>query len=93
MFHTGRLVNQTIEKLKQTLRRNLTIENIRVAALYYNPKSDITQTEQPYYNKPHYYLHKINQSIILPHEIHKLPHPKKWLDENWKELSEVIFAE
>ncbi|MEE1291658.1 MAG: hypothetical protein UHW86_11595 [Spirochaetota bacterium] len=93
VFHTGRLVNQTIEKLKQTLRRNLTIENIRVAALYYNPKSDITQTEQPYYNKPHYYLHKINQSIILPHEIHKLPHPKKWLDENWKELSDVIFAE
>jgi hypoxanthine phosphoribosyltransferase len=93
VFHTGRLVNQTIEKLKQTLRRNLTIENIRVAALYYNPKSDITQTEQPYYNKPHYYLHKINQSIILPHEIHKLPHPKKWLDENWEELSDVIFAE
>ena len=93
VFHTGRLVNQTIEKLKQTLRRNLTIENIRVAALYYYPKSDITQTEQPYYNKPHYYLHKINQSIILPHEIHKLPHPKKWLDENWKELSDVIFAE
>lgn len=91
VFHTGRLINQTIEKLKETLRRNLTIENIRVAALYYYPESDITQTEQPYYNKPHYYLHKISQSIILPHEIHKLHYPEKWLNENWKELAGTIY--
>lgn len=93
IFHTGMLVNQTIRKLKETLRRNLTIENIKVATLYHYPKSDITLTEQLYYDKPHYYLHKINQSIILPHEIHKLHNPRKWLNENWNELANVLFEE
>lgn len=93
VFHTGRLINQTIGTLKKALRRNLTIENIRVASLYYYPEPNITLTEQPYYDKPHYYLHKINQSVILPHEIHKLSSPKKWLNENWKELADVLFEE
>lgn len=91
LFHTGRLMNQTIETLKASLKRNISLENIRIASLYYFPEKDTTTTGLAYYEKPHYYLHEISKTLILPYQIHKLPKPETELKKRWSQLWSVLY--
>lgn len=93
VFSTGRLINQTIDKLKEILRRNISIDNIRVATVFYYPIEDVTTTTIPTYKKPHYFLKKVNKEIIFPQQIHRLINPEKELDKYNKELKSIIYTE
>lgn len=90
-FGSGRLINHTIDKLKENLRRNISVDNIRIASVYYNPLKDVTWTTVPRYTEPHYYLYKVNKEVIFPHQIHRLPSPEKNLKGLWPELYEVLY--
>ncbi|HBD92961.1 MAG: hypothetical protein A2015_01685 [Spirochaetes bacterium GWF1_31_7] len=90
-FGSGRLINHTIDKLKESLRRNINVDNIRIASVYYNPLKDVTWTTVPRYTEPHYYLYKVNKEVIFPHQIHRLPSPEKNLKTVWPELHDVLY--
>jgi uncharacterized protein len=91
VYSTGRLINQTIDKLKEILRRNISIENIKIATVYYNPQKDVTWTTVPTFTSPHYYLKKVNSEIIFPQQIHRLNNPKKSLEILNPELRNIIY--
>lgn len=82
-FRAGRRVNQVISHLKAALRRNITMDNVRVAAVYYNPEDKSTWITEPLIRTPHYYLKLVDGEIIYPHSIYKLPDPR----ENLKTLN------
>ncbi|HOV13476.1 MAG TPA: hypothetical protein PK771_04255 [Spirochaetota bacterium] len=91
VFSTGRLINQTVDKLKETLRRNINIENIKIATPYYYPINDFTLTTIHTFEKPHFYLKKVNKEIVFPHQIHRLLNPKKELEIYNNSLKEVVY--
>jgi uncharacterized protein len=71
-FRAGRLVNDVVIRLKETLRRNLDHEKIRVASVYYNPDDRSTWTVRPDITKPHYYLKEIRAEVVYPSSVYKL---------------------
>lgn len=91
-FSSGLTVNHTIEKLQTLLRRNINVENVRVASVYYHPKKDVTRTTLPYVTSPYYYLKKIDKTPVFPHQIHRLPDPLKTLESLNSELKRVIYG-
>lgn len=91
-FSSGRLVNQTIDKLKDILKRNITLENIKVASIYYNPNEDATRTTNPTFSSPHYFLKKTNATAIFPQQIHRLTNPEKELETLFPELKKTIYG-
>lgn len=91
-FQSGRRINQTVDKLKSLLRRNISIDNLRIASVYYHEKSDATWTTTPSFSKPHYYLKKTNKPVIFPHQVHRLKRPELELPGINKELSDIIFS-
>lgn len=76
-FRAGRLVNDVVARLKEVLRRNLTLERIRVATVYYNPEDRSTWTVRPDISKPDYYLKLVRKQVIYPYSIHNLPQPRR----------------
>lgn len=74
-FRSGRLISDVISKLKEQLRRNLSLDRLRVATLYYNPKEDATWTVNPFVREPHFYRHLVRQTLVYPHAVHRLPDP------------------
>ncbi len=91
VFNTGRLINDTIDKLRGILKRNIDIENIKVATLYYKPNSDVTWTKMPTFKAPHFFLKETESEIVLPEEIHKLLNPEVELINLNLELKRIIF--
>lgn len=92
-FQTGRLSNQTIDKLVQLLRRNITVKNIKIASVYYTPNIDVTFTRVLWYKEPHYYLKKMSKEIVFPYQIHRLINPEKKLKSLNPEMHNVLFSE
>jgi hypoxanthine phosphoribosyltransferase len=90
-FSTGRLLNQTIDKLKEILRRNINVNNIKIAVVYYKPNEDATWTTIPTFTSPHFYLNKVKNDIIFPQQIHRLTNPEKELEALNPELKKVIY--
>lgn len=91
-FKSGRLVNEALFRMKEVLRRNLDINRVRVASLYWNPEDDVTWTVQPVYRRPHYYLKKVKGKIIYSHAVHRLGNPRSELLELNPEAARVLFA-
>lgn len=91
-FSSGRSVNQTIDKLKDILKRNITLENIRIASIYYNPNEDATRTTNLTFSSPHYFLKKTNATAIFPQQIHRLINPEKELETLFPELKKTIYG-
>lgn len=89
-FRGGKTVNAVITRLKETLKRNLTLENIRVASVYYNPKDKTTWVTDPVIKKPHYYLKEVDCEVIYPQNIHKIPNRRKVLREVNPKLLEIL---
>ncbi|MFN3411099.1 MAG: hypothetical protein ACK4YF_02935 [Exilispira sp.] len=92
-FKAGIYVNPVVDKLKEGLRRNLNHKNIKVASVYFDHNSKYTWTTKPNFDKPHYYLSKVDKEIIYPHSIHKLNRPRKEVKERYPELYDIIYKD
>ncbi len=92
VFSTGRLINQTIDKLKESLRRNINVENIKIATVYYYPIEDVTTTTIQTYKRPHFYLKKTNKEIVFPQQIHRLTNPEKELEKYNEKLKKITYG-
>ena len=92
-FRASRRVNQVISHLKAALKRNLSMENIRVAAVYYNPDDKSTWISEPLVKTPHYYLRLVDGEIIYPQSIYKLPNPKHDLLTLNPKLHQLLYGE
>lgn len=74
-FRSGRIVNDVVAKLKAALRRNLTLDLVRVASVYYNPDDQATWITNPIFPEPHYWLKRVSKEIVYPQNIFKLNDP------------------
>lgn len=74
-FRSGRIVNDVVAKLKAVLRRNLSLDNVRVASIYHNPDDQATWITNPIFPAPHYWLKRVSKEIIYPHNVFKLNDP------------------
>ncbi|MEW6741287.1 MAG: phosphoribosyltransferase family protein [Planctomycetota bacterium] len=92
-FRSGQVVNDVLMKLKEALRRNLTLDRVRVAAVYYNPTDQSTWTVPRAIRRPHYFVKEVDREIVYPQSIHKLARPQLELRERNPELCEVVFGE
>lgn len=90
-FRAGRHVNALVANLKEALRRNLDLDRIRVASVYYNPEDKSTWTVRPSIQKPDYYLKIVRNEIIYPQSVFKLPNPKQDLRTLNPKLWQVLF--
>lgn len=91
-FRSGRMVNDVIMKLKGVMRRNLDLNRVRVASVYYNPDDKSTWTVQPIIKRPHYYLKKVKEDVIYPQNVMRLPHPRKDLKRLAPKLAHTIWG-
>jgi len=89
-FRSGQVINDVLIKLKEALRRNLNMDGVRVAGVYYNPEDRSTWTVPRIIDQPHYYVRKVRQEVVYPHSIHKLPARSRPLRERNPELSRII---
>lgn len=90
-FKSGRLISNTVEKLKESLRRNLNHKRIKVASIYYNPNDDSTWINKPIFKKPDYYLKQINCDVIYPTSIYKIPDVLKNLRSHNPDIVDIVF--
>lgn len=91
-FRAGRLVNDVVARLKELLRRNLDHENVRVASVYYNPNDRSTWTARPDIKRPHYYLEEVDEELIYPASVHKLPDPRRDLEHLNPALAQILWG-
>ncbi|WP_345550755.1 phosphoribosyltransferase [Microbulbifer aestuariivivens] len=61
---SGLSIEQTIRDLQTACKQNT--PEIRIGTPYYKPQNNQTGRE------PHYYLHRTDQWLVFPHEIHGL---------------------
>ena len=90
-FRAGQAVNHVAFRLKEILRRNINMERVRVASLYWDPDDSSTWTVRPEFKAPHYYLRKTNVPIIYPHNVHRLNDPRGELLELNPELHRILY--
>ncbi len=93
VFRSGRLISDVITKLKEQLRRNLSLERLRVATLYYNPNEDTTWTVNPFVREPHYFRHRVECQLVYPHALHRLPDPRRDVRRISPELYDILYGE
>jgi hypoxanthine phosphoribosyltransferase len=93
VFKSGRFINDALIRLKEVLRRNLSLDRVRVASVYWNPDDQSTWTVQPVIRKPHYYLKEIQGTVIYPHALHRFVEPRKELLKVAPDLHEVLYNE
>lgn len=91
-FRSGRLMSDVVGKLKETLRRNLSLDNVKIATLYYNPDDDSTWTVKPFREKPDFYLEKTSENLIYPTNIHRLSSPLEQIRQIDAELFKSIYT-
>lgn len=92
VFRSGRLISDVITKLKEQLRRNLSLERLRVATLYFNPNEDTTWTVNPFVREPHFYRHRVACPLVYPHAVHRLPNPRQDVQQISPELYNILYA-
>ncbi len=91
-FRAGQAVNHVAFRLKEILRRNLSMDRVRVASLYWDPDDSSTWTVRPEFKAPHYYLKKTNVPIIYPHNVHRLHYPRGELLSLNPDLHRILYA-
>jgi len=91
-FRSGQVVNAALMKLKEALRRNLTMERVRVAAVYHNPEDQATWTTPRVVSRPHYFLKQVDREVIYPHSVHKLNRPEVELKRRNPELYALLYG-
>jgi len=91
-FRSGQVVNAALMKLKEALRRNLSMERVRVAAVYHNPEDQATWTTPRVVSRPHYFLKEVDREVIYPHSVHKLTRPEVVLKKRNPELYALLFG-
>ena len=92
-FRAGRMVNAVVARLKETLRRNLDPDRVRVASVYYNPNDRSTWTVRPDIQRPDYYLKTVTNEIVYPQSFHKLPDPHRDLARLNPALWQALFEQ
>jgi hypothetical protein len=91
-FRSGRVINDALLRLKEVLRRNLTLENVRVAAVYYHPTHRATWTVPPTITQPHYFVREVDRELIYPSSIHRLANPAAELERRDPALEQILFG-
>jgi len=91
IFKSGRFVNDALFRLKEVLRRNLSLDRVRVASVYWNPEDKSTWTVQPIIRKPDYYVKEVRGTIIYPHAFHRLLEPKTELKALAPDVYSVLY--
>jgi len=92
-FKGGKLVNDTMIRLKEVLRRNLKEERVRVASVYFNPDDGSTWTVKPIFHEPHYYVRKVDATVVYPHAVHRLKDARAELRQHNPGLFQLIFGD
>jgi len=92
-FRAGRLVNAVVASLKEALRRNLDLERVRVASIYFNPDDRSTWTVRPDIRRPDYFLRTVRNEVVYPHSIHNFPNPRKDLAQLNPSLWNVLYED
>lgn len=62
IFDTGKSMEKIINHFKSKMRRNMP-EDVKIATPYYKPLRNETKL------KPDYFIHKIDEWIVFPHEL------------------------
>jgi len=91
-FRSGQVVNDVLLQLKDALRRNLILEHVRVAAIYYNPDDSSTWTVPRIIRKPHYFVHQVHSEVVYPQSVHKLANPHLELRERNQALHTALYG-
>ena len=92
VFRSGRVASDVVNTLKETLRRNLDIDKIRIASVYWNPDDKSTWTVRPFRMEPDYYLKKGGQYVVYPHAPYRFNNPRADLAKQNPELAEILFG-
>jgi hypoxanthine phosphoribosyltransferase len=92
IFKSGRFVNDALIRLKEVLRRNLSLDRVRVASVYWNPEDKSTWTVQPAIRKPHYFLKEVSGTIIYPHAFHRFLDPRSELLAVAPDIHSVLYG-
>lgn len=90
-FRGGQVVNDALLQLKEALRRNLDLDHVRVAAVYYNPNDPSTWTVPRIVERPHYFVHEVSREVVYPQSVHKLNRPESELRERNPALCKVLY--
>ena len=91
-FRSGQAVNDVLMKLKEALRRNLSLDRVRVAAVYYNPNDGSTWTVPRVFERPSYWVREVDREVIYPQSIHKLQGARSDLVLANPALHEILFG-
>lgn len=91
-FRSGQVVNDVLMKLKEAMRRNLSLERVRVASVYYNPGANVTWTVPPVVAEPHYWVRRVDAEVVYPQSVHKLQDPERRLATSNPALARVIYG-
>ncbi len=91
-FRSGRITSDVVHVLKEALRRNLDLDKIKIASVYWNPGDESTWTVRPFKLEPDFYLKKVDHYVVYPHAVYRLKNPRRELLEQNPELREVLFG-
>ncbi len=91
-FKSGRIMTDVIAKLKESLRRNLSLGNVKVATVYYNPEDDSTWRMKPIVTRPDFYACLTDRTLVYPQNIYRLPSPHRDLRKLHPELWDIIYG-
>ena len=90
-FRSGRMMSDVGNTLKEVLRRNLDLEKVRVASVYWNPDDQSTWTVRPFRTRPDYYLKEYHGTVIYPHAPYRFHNPRQELARFNPRLKEILF--
>jgi hypoxanthine phosphoribosyltransferase len=91
VFRSGRVASDVVNTLKEALRRNLDVENIKLASVYWNPDDQSTWTVRPFRLEPDFYLKKGSQYVVYPHAPFRFKNPRAELIQHNPELASILF--
>lgn len=91
-FRSGRIVNDVVSKLKGALRRNLNLDNVRVASIYHNPDDKATWINNPTFPAPHYWLKRVAKEIVYPPNVFRLTDPQAELTAIDPAAAAILFG-
>ncbi len=91
-FRSGRMMSDVVHKLKEVLRRNLDLDRVRIASVYWNPDDQRTWTVRPFREQPDWYLLRSQRMMIYPTAPYRFKTPRADLMRWNPELAEVLFG-
>lgn len=91
-FRSGRMTSDVVNTLKGELRRNLDLEKVRIAGVYWNPDDKSTWTVRPFRLQPDYWLKKVNRFVVYPQSPHRFLNPREELTKHNPELKQILFG-